>query len=105
MRVLSALSCLLAVGAQAGVVPRRSLKTEAGLQGRSFHSAIDETLVQGPEPRALHTRQATSYWLADISKQGIAAFNSNPGSYKVWRNVKDYGAKGQCLRTISSVRV
>lgn len=35
-----------------------------------------------------------SYWMESISHQGIAAFNSNPGSYKVFRNVKDYGAKG-----------
>jgi len=35
-----------------------------------------------------------SYWLADIKHQGIAAFNSNPSSYTVFRNVKDYGAKG-----------
>lgn len=30
----------------------------------------------------------------DIGKQGLAAFNPNPAGYKVWRNVKDYGAKG-----------
>ncbi|KAJ5976298.1 hypothetical protein N7481_010005 [Penicillium waksmanii] len=35
-----------------------------------------------------------SYWLADISHQGKAAFNSNPSSYTVFRNVMDYGAKG-----------
>ncbi|KAF2464680.1 exo-beta 1,3 glucanase-like protein [Lindgomyces ingoldianus] len=37
---------------------------------------------------------ASGYWMADMPKQGIAAFNSNPNGYKVWRNVKDYGAKG-----------
>ncbi|CAG8321252.1 unnamed protein product [Penicillium salamii] len=35
-----------------------------------------------------------AYWLADIAHQGVAAFNSNPAGYKVFRNVKDYGAKG-----------
>lgn len=35
-----------------------------------------------------------SYWLANIAHQGIAAFNSNPSGYTVFRNVKDYGAKG-----------
>ncbi|KAF2220187.1 pectate lyase superfamily protein-domain-containing protein [Elsinoe ampelina] len=34
------------------------------------------------------------YWLADIKKQGIAAFNPNPAQYQVFRNVKDFGAKG-----------
>ncbi|KAF2162825.1 glycoside hydrolase family 55 protein [Zasmidium cellare ATCC 36951] len=35
-----------------------------------------------------------SYWLESIKHQGLAAFNSNPGSYQVFRNVKDFGAKG-----------
>jgi glucan 1,3-beta-glucosidase len=37
----------------------------------------------------------TAYWLADIAHQGKAAFNSNPTGYTVFRNVKDYGAKGE----------
>ncbi len=36
------------------------------------------------------------YWYEQIPHQGIAAFNTNT-SYKVYRNVKDYGAKG-CVR-------
>lgn len=34
------------------------------------------------------------YWLQSIKHQGISAFNSNPSSYQVFRNVKDFGAKG-----------
>lgn len=34
------------------------------------------------------------YWMEDIKHQGIAAFNSNSSDYQVFRNVKDYGAKG-----------
>ena len=41
------------------------------------------------------------YWLADIPHQGIAAFNPNRDNYKVFRNVKDYGAVGT-LRFSSS---
>jgi glucan 1,3-beta-glucosidase len=41
------------------------------------------------------TSNDAPYWLADIRHQGIAAFNSNPSSYTVFRNVKDYGAKGK----------
>lgn len=37
------------------------------------------------------------YWLADIAHQGIAAFNQDPSGYKVFRNVKDYGARGKFL--------
>ncbi|KAH6677590.1 pectate lyase superfamily protein-domain-containing protein [Halenospora varia] len=34
------------------------------------------------------------YWLAQIKHQGISAFNSDPETYRVFRNVKDFGAKG-----------
>lgn len=37
---------------------------------------------------------AASYWLEDIKHQGVAAFNPNSASYQVFRNVKDFGAKG-----------
>lgn len=32
--------------------------------------------------------------MESISHQGRAPFNSNPNAYKIFRNVKDYGAKG-----------
>ncbi|TFK55180.1 glycoside hydrolase family 55 protein [Heliocybe sulcata] len=34
------------------------------------------------------------YWLQDIQHQGTAAFNPDPSTYQVYRNVKDFGAKG-----------
>ncbi|KAF8310410.1 hypothetical protein DL93DRAFT_2099469 [Clavulina sp. PMI_390] len=34
------------------------------------------------------------YWLQTITHQGTSAYNSAPASYSVYRNVKDYGAKG-----------
>jgi glucan 1,3-beta-glucosidase len=43
------------------------------------------------------TQADASYWLADIKHQGLAAFNSDPSNYTVFRNVMDYGAKGECL--------
>lgn len=45
-------------------------------------------------------RAASSFWMANIKRQGVAPFNSN-ADYKVFRNVKDFGAKGmfpQCFR-------
>lgn len=50
---------------------------------------------------------AGQYWLENIQHQGVAAFNEDPAGYQVFRNVKDYGAKGErvfCLlpRTSSS---
>lgn len=38
-----------------------------------------------------------SYWLEDITHQGVAAFNPNPSGYKVFRNVKEYGARGMLI--------
>lgn len=35
------------------------------------------------------------YWLDSIPRQGVAAFNTN-STYSVYRNVMDWGAKGEC---------
>ncbi|KAJ6547050.1 exo-beta-1,3-glucanase [Mycena capillaripes] len=37
---------------------------------------------------------ADPFWMQTIKHQGIAAFNPNPTTYQVFRNVKDFGAKG-----------
>ncbi|KAJ3762988.1 exo-beta-1,3-glucanase [Lentinula raphanica] len=34
------------------------------------------------------------YWMQNIKHQGTAAFNADPSGYQVFRNVKDFGAKG-----------
>src|SRR2546423_13431199 len=47
------------------------------------------TQQQIPSP----TASACCYWMEEIQHQGIAAFNPN-ASYQVFRNVKDYGARG-----------
>lgn len=36
---------------------------------------------------------SASYWFEQVQHQGKAPFNSN-STYVVWRNVKDFGAKG-----------
>ncbi|KAK0301952.1 hypothetical protein LTR01_009060 [Friedmanniomyces endolithicus] len=43
-----------------------------------------------PSPPA----NSCAYWLENIKHQGIAAFNPSPSTYQVFRNVKDFGAKG-----------
>lgn len=35
-----------------------------------------------------------AYWLETITHQGLSPFHPNPSSYQVFRNVKDFGAKG-----------
>lgn len=56
---------------------------------------LDEKL----QPRAA----ADGYWLNHLSGKGIAPFNANPAGYKVFRNVKDYGAKGKFVATFSDI--
>ncbi|KAJ7837009.1 exo-beta-1,3-glucanase [Mycena olivaceomarginata] len=34
------------------------------------------------------------FWMQNIKHQGTSAFNPNPASYQVFRNVKDFGARG-----------
>ncbi|KAL7270162.1 hypothetical protein RUND412_007140 [Rhizina undulata] len=40
------------------------------------------------------TSATSQFWLEAIDHRGTAPFNSNVSTYKVFRNVKDYGAKG-----------
>jgi len=52
--------------------------------------------LQSPTSTSVPSASQTascSYWLEDIKHQGISAFNSDT-NYTVFRNVKDYGAKG-----------
>lgn len=44
-----------------------------------------------PQPNVTNT---CSYWLEEIKHQGVAPFQ-NDTTYQVFRNVKDYGAKGE----------
>lgn len=46
-------------------------------------------------PKPYPTNQCNDYWLENIKHQGVAAFNPDT-SYQVFRNVKDFGAKGIC---------
>lgn len=49
-----------------------------------------------PMPQAQSPAPASDYWLSSIKRQGKAAFNPD-GSYQVFRNVKDFGAKGNWI--------
>ncbi|TPX19327.1 hypothetical protein DIZ76_017116 [Coccidioides immitis] len=46
-----------------------------------------------PTPQSQPSTQAADYWLASIKRQGKAAFNTD-GNYQIFRNVKEFGAKG-----------
>ena len=44
-------------------------------------------------PLPTSTPTCAPYWLENTKHQGVAAFNPDTG-YQVFRNVKDFGAKG-----------
>lgn len=56
------------------------------------------TNIPGPSTRAT---SSCSYWLEYIQHQGFSPFNTNPSSYQVFRNVKDFGATGMTLYALS----
>lgn len=51
---------------------------------------------------AVEKRQSIPYWYETINHQGISAFG--PHGYEVFRNVKDYGAKGKLPNMHAKVR-
>jgi hypothetical protein len=50
--------------------------------GSMCSAALRPTVTSGP------------MWIQEIKHEGTAAFNADPSGYKVYRNVKDFGAKG-----------
>jgi|SRR5579862_407969 len=64
------------------------------IRGRAATSTVLSSVAAVSSGAA--TPSCAPYWLELIKHQGVAAFNSDP-SYKVFRNVKDFGAVGRCL--------
>lgn len=99
------LSCLLVFAVVAG-----SLAQHVHFEPPEVLSYVQEVLgeyghwTHGPSPTGYPPRPtkpippkptaSCSYWLEDIKHQGYAAFNPSPETYQVFRNVKDFGAKG-----------
>lgn len=61
------------------------------------------TALVGASPMTPNTKElavtepaASSYWVGSIKRQGVAPFNSN-ADYQVFRNVKEFGAKGKLV--------
>ena len=52
-------------------------------------------LIQAVPTQASES-EVSEYWIASINHQGSASFNGD-SQYKVFRNVKDFGAKGNVL--------
>lgn len=86
---------LLALGCAFKIVLARSVPLDSS--PTSPLSAYESLIARGAEankPTEANLKRATPYWLEEITHQGIAAFNPYPATYEVFRNVKDYGAKG-----------
>ncbi|KAJ9354921.1 pectate lyase superfamily protein-domain-containing protein [Paecilomyces variotii] len=72
----------------------RSLFTSFLLLASASAAAIQSNWTAPADVSTKVAADASSFWLEDIKHQGLAAFNSDPSSYVVFRNVMDYGAKG-----------
>lgn len=46
---------------------------------------------------------STKYWLAEIKRQGGSAYGN--ASYKIYRNVQEYGAKGTQFLSFDIIRI
>ncbi|KAL4875747.1 pectate lyase superfamily protein-domain-containing protein [Aspergillus karnatakaensis] len=74
--------------------PAQALVRSNGLYDfQSYAETTNTTLIEqtGNEDR-LQKRAPSQYWMPHVTKDGQSPFA--PEGYKVWRNVRDYGAKG-----------
>ena len=77
--------------------PSAKCKPELPFELGYSHSFMG-TEMSGLQP--LHGQAGTNgpFWMESIRHQGVAAFNEKPSKYQVFRNVKDFGAKGDGLK-------
>ena len=64
----------------------------SSLVGASPVASPQATTAASPVAEAAGT--SSSYWLANIKRQGTVPFGDT-SSYSIFRNVKDFGAKGK----------
>ena len=106
MHFLAFSSLLLALSVSGSHVSKHIPEVEDAVTS-ALHKYHPYTAYKGPDVPAATPAPAAapkanlaspgstgaSYWLEQIKHQGIAAFNPDT-SYKTFRNVKDFGAKG-----------
>lgn len=97
MRFTFVLPLALATGALSDelVIPQVKAAVDAALEGYGNYAAYSGPTNEPPVPglNAVKSQANESYWLEAIEHQGVAPFA--PEGYKVFRNVKDFGAKGR----------
>ncbi|KAI4150024.1 MAG: hypothetical protein LQ340_004311 [Diploschistes diacapsis] len=57
-------------------------------------AALVAAPLAGATPLKRQSTSTSSYWVANIQRQGSVPFSSNSSSFTVFRNVMDFGAKG-----------
>ncbi|KIY02080.1 uncharacterized protein Z520_02218 [Fonsecaea multimorphosa CBS 102226] len=70
------------------------ISVSSASQDQYAQSPLNPISIEDIVSPSSNPTNACPYWLEDIPHQGIAAFNPHSSSYHVFRNVKDYGAKG-----------
>lgn len=62
----------------------------------AHHSPMDDALSLNSESKDCSStdKKSDTFWLANIAHQGTSPFLSDSSEYVVYRNVKDFGAKG-----------
>jgi len=63
----------------------------------AFRSPFDDTATLSAEMADCHatdTPESKSFWLPNVPHQGTSPFLSDSSDYVLFRNVKDFGAKG-----------
>lgn len=64
----------------------------AVLSALALAAACRGVAIPAAEAEPSVEKRASTYWYENIAKQGVAPFA--PSGYTVYRNVKDFGAKG-----------
>ncbi|PWY64049.1 pectin lyase-like protein [Aspergillus heteromorphus CBS 117.55] len=55
---------------------------------------VDAVPLSGSDVTSHLAERSTDYWVGTITRQGTVPFSNETSSYKIYRNVMDYGAKG-----------
>ncbi|RPB12591.1 exo-beta-1,3-glucanase [Morchella conica CCBAS932] len=92
--ILALVATLQAVSAASvhGVHRHRGLHVE--VENTTLSVDTEGTFGVDAEVDVNDNTPSSSYWLETIEKRGVATFNNASSTYKVFRNVRDYGAKG-----------
>ncbi|KAG8736584.1 hypothetical protein FRC10_009144 [Ceratobasidium sp. 414] len=73
----------------------RTILSIAAFTTACFISSVQSLGSSCTAPLGLGSAAASDpYWMQTITRLGGSPYNSSPSTYKVFRNVKDYGAKG-----------